>query len=155
MVLVYSAAYLLLELTSLRILAPKPSPCAEHSTHTLCHKFYSCASTLVRLCRCKGSNQRRVPHIQHLLVTRRIRMDAIAQVAVLEARILIHNPNRRLCLVQTSGPRRDLCVKLLDLGIVATDSQWNDLRDLDISQLNIFVASRHFQKLTTIFIFAL
>ena len=71
--------------------------------------------------------------MQHLLVTRRIRVDTIAQVAVLEARILIHNPNRRLRLVQTSGPRRNLCIQLLDLGVIATNSERNDLRDLDIS----------------------
>ena len=57
-------------------------------------------------------------------------MNSVTEIAILEARVLIHDPDRGLCLIQTSGPRGDLRIELLNLGVVTADSERDDLRDL-------------------------
>lgn len=96
----------------------------------LSDKFHSGTSSLVRLRRGKSLNQCRVPHIHHLLVSSRVGMDSVAQVAAKEACILVHDPDGRFRLVQAGRPRWDLRVQLLDLGVVAADGEGDDLRDL-------------------------
>jgi hypothetical protein len=57
-------------------------------------------------------------------------MDTIAQIRRAEARVLVHNPDRTLSLVQTLSPRYNSSIELLDLAVVVPDTEWNDLRDL-------------------------
>lgn len=94
------------------------------------HLLHPRSSSLLCLRRRKRRQNRRIPHIRHLDITRVIRMHAIAQITRRETRILIDDPDGGLGLVESLRPGGDGGVQLLDFRVVGADADGDDLGDL-------------------------
>jgi hypothetical protein len=65
-------------------------------------------------------------------------MHPIPQIRRTKPRILIHDPNRRFRLIQTLCPRNNSGVELLDLGVVVSDADGDDLRNLCRIEISMY-----------------
>jgi hypothetical protein len=100
-----------------------PTPSSKKLNVLLCTRF-------LRLRRRKRLQHSRIPHIRHFNITRIVRMHPISQIRRAKPRILIDQPDGRFRLIQTLRPRYNSSVEVLYFGIVAADSNGDDLRDL-------------------------
>jgi hypothetical protein len=93
-------------------------PLLHHPTH------------LIRLHRFKSPHNSRKPNIRHLNIPRIIRVHSIPQIRRTKPRILIDHPNGRFRLIQPLRPRHNRRVELLDLSVIVSDANRDDLSDL-------------------------